>query len=97
MTDSAAITVRDNADEGVYEADVGPEKAITAYELGDGTITYTHTYVPPEAEGQGVGGALVRFALDDARARGLRVIPLCPFVRGWIERHPEYDDLVHPK
>lgn len=96
MTDTATPSVRDNRDEQRYETTVGAEKAVVAYELGDGTITFTHTYVPPAAEGQGVGAALVRFALDDARTRGLRVIPRCPFVRTWIKRHPEYDVLVHP-
>jgi predicted GNAT family acetyltransferase len=53
-----------------------------------------HTEVAPSAEGAGVGSRLVRGALDDVRARGLRVAPLCPFVREYIRRHPEYADLV---
>ena len=44
--------------------------------------------------GHGLGGTLVRGALDDVRARGGSVVPLCPFVRGWIDRHPEYQDLL---
>jgi predicted GNAT family acetyltransferase len=50
--------------------------------------------VAPEFEGEGVGSALVRTALDDWRKEGRRVLPLCPFAKGWIERHPEYADLV---
>jgi uncharacterized protein len=50
--------------------------------------------VAQEHEGQGVGSAIARYALDDARARGLSVRPLCPYIRGWLERHPEYGDLI---
>lgn len=54
------------------------------------------TIVSPEHSGRGVGSALVRFALDDARARGLRLRATCWFVRGWIQRHPRYADLLAP-
>jgi predicted GNAT family acetyltransferase len=57
-------------------------------------VVFTHTVVDADYEGRGVGGALARFALDDARRRGARVVAQCPFVRGWLERHPEYDELV---
>jgi predicted GNAT family acetyltransferase len=48
-----------------------------------------HTAVPPELEGQGIGGTLVRAALERAASEGLTVVPLCPFARGWLQRHPE--------
>ena len=60
----------------------------------DGTLTFTHTEVEDAYEGRGVGSELLRGALDAARAEGARVVPLCPFVRGYIERHAEYADLV---
>ncbi|WP_326826650.1 N-acetyltransferase [Streptosporangium sp. NBC_01639] len=63
----------------------------------DGVIVYTHTEVDDEFEGNGVGGALVRAALDAARAEGVKVVPRCPFVKGWIERHPDYADLVQSR
>ena len=63
------------------------------YQQADGHLVLTHTEVDPAAEGQGVGGQLVRGVLDDVRARGLAVQPLCPFAQGWMERHPEYADL----
>jgi uncharacterized protein len=60
-----------------------------------GRRTFTHTEIDDAYEGQGLGSTLVRFALDDARERGLEVIPVCPFVRGYIARHPQdYVDLV---
>ena len=64
------------------------------YRLEPPTIVVTHTTVEPEFEGKGVGSQLVRFLLDDARSRSLKVVPLCPFVRSYIRRHGEYADLV---
>ncbi|HEY0400428.1 MAG TPA: GNAT family N-acetyltransferase, partial [Blastococcus sp.] len=55
---------------------------------------FTHTEVDPDAGQDGLGSTLVRAALDDVRGRGGSVVPQCSFVRGWIERHPEYADLV---
>jgi predicted GNAT family acetyltransferase len=58
-------------------------------------IAFVHTEVDPEFEGRGVGSALVRTSLDEARAAGLRVLATCPFYAAWIDRHPEYTDLLH--
>ena len=63
------------------------------YTLGDGEITLVHTEVEPAFEGRGLGNVLVHDALEDIRARGLRLHPLCPFVAAYLKRHPEYDDL----
>ena len=88
-----SVTIHDHLTEFRYEARVDGKLAGTAaYELTDSMIIFTHTVV-----GEGLfelGGALARYALDDARSRGLRVRPLCPFIRSWIGRHPEYADLV---
>ena len=65
-----------------------------AYHRRPGRIAFTHTEVDEALEGRGLGGALVGTALDDARREGLEVVPLCPFVAAYIERHPEYQDLV---
>ena len=67
---------------------------LAAYQRRGDEVVFTHTEIDPEAEGSGLGGKLVRAALDDVRAKGGRVEPRCSFVRGWIDRHPEYGDLV---
>jgi predicted GNAT family acetyltransferase len=81
-----------------YEARLDGELAgFAQYRERPGLIAFIHTEVDPSFEGQGVGGELVGWALDDARARGLAVLPFCPFVNSYIERHPEYVDLVPPE
>jgi uncharacterized protein len=90
-----SVTVADNPMENRYEAWVdGEVVGISQYELTDDAIVFLHTVVGEGYEGQGVGSAIARYALDDARARGLRVRPLCPYIKGWLERHPEYADLI---
>jgi predicted GNAT family acetyltransferase len=88
------MNIVDNAAESRYEAEVPGGIAFVDYRLKPGRIVFTHTEVPEAAAGHGVGDALVRHVLDDARARGLAVVPMCPFVAAWIERHPEYRELV---
>jgi uncharacterized protein len=89
------LEVRDNRDDQRYEATVDRELAgFTEYRLRPGLIAFIHTQVDSAFEGQGVGSALVREALDDARRRGLEVLPFCPFVNSYIERHRDYADLV---
>ncbi|MDF1606534.1 GNAT family N-acetyltransferase [Nocardioides sp. YIM 152315] len=80
-----------------YEAHIDGELAgFAEYQLTDRLVVFTHTEVDERFEGQGVGSALARFALDDVRADGARrVLPLCPFVKGWIGKHPDYTDLVY--
>jgi predicted GNAT family acetyltransferase len=64
------------------------------YILQEGQIVFTHTIVPPELEGRGIGSRIVRDGLDYARAEGLKVVPQCSFVRGYVERHEEYRELL---
>lgn len=91
----AHLDVTDNPDRHRYEVTSdGTLAGFVEYELSEGGIDFTHTVVRDEFEGKGVGGALVKHALDDARARGLRATPTCTFVKSYIERHPEYADLV---
>lgn len=93
-----ATDVRDAPSHNRYEATVDGTRAAEAYYRDvDRVRVFTHTEVEPEHEGQGVGSALVRAALDDVRASGRSLVAVCPFVRGYIERHPEYADLVDGK
>ena len=68
--------------------------AVLEYQLFSDKVVFTHTEVPRELEGHGVGASLARTGLEWARARELRVVPVCPFVAAYIGRHPEYVDLV---
>lgn len=79
-----------------YELSVEGQIAYSEYNRLANAIMFTHTEVPESLEGQGVGSALARGALDDVRAQGMQVIPLCPFVAAFIRRHPEYLDIVSP-
>jgi hypothetical protein len=80
-----------------YQARVDGEVVASAeFLLTPELVVFTHTVVDPSVEGQGVGSDLIRWALDDARAGGYSVLPTCPFVEGYIARHPdEYADLVY--
>jgi predicted GNAT family acetyltransferase len=89
------MTVQDNADALRYEITVDGDRAgFVTYRLSPGVISFLHAEVDPTREGRGIGSRLVHDALDDARARGLTVRPVCPFVAAYIERNPEYADLV---
>ena len=68
--------------------------AIAEYTLPAGKIMFTHTEVPPEHEGKGLGSALIRAGLAAARERGLQVIPICPFFAAYMKGHPEEHDLL---
>ncbi|ACI93353.1 acetyltransferase [Afipia carboxidovorans OM5] len=87
-------TVQDNPAESRYELTVDGHLAAAYYKLSDGVITFTHTEVPKELGGRGIGSQLVKGALDDVRARSLKVVARCPFVKGYIEKHANYADLL---
>jgi uncharacterized protein len=92
---SPEITVADNPAAARYEIVLDGERAgMVTYRLSPGVIAFVHTEVEPALQGRGLGGRLVGDALDDARARGLTVRPLCPFVADFIARNPAYTDLV---
>src|SRR5512141_1531752 len=94
MSEIAAQSVRNNKEAGRFEVDVDGEQAVSNYTIRGKTIYFTHTEVPPAAEGRGIGNLLARTALDYARANGFRVVPRCKFIAAFIKRHPEYQDLV---
>ena len=93
----ADVVVTDHPGQSRYEARVGDAIAgFAQYQLTSELIVFTHTEVDVAYEGQGVGSVLVQQALDHVRAEGSRkVLPLCPFVKGWIRRHRDYVDLVY--
>lgn len=86
--------VTNNAEKHRFELAVDGQIAATYYEIADGVITFIHTEVPPELGGKGIGSKLIKGALDQVRKDGLKVIPQCPFVKAFIEKHPDYQDLL---
>ena len=92
---STPITVVDNPAASRYEAWAGTRRAgLLVYRPRPGGVVLVHTEVDPAFEGHGVAGHLAAFALDAARAAGSSVVPRCAYVAHYIERHPEYADLV---
>ncbi len=86
----ARPVITDASERERYEADLEGELAgVLEYQVSRGQIALIHTEVLPIHEGRGVGSALVRFALEDARRRGLQAIPICPYVQGYLKEHPE--------
>jgi predicted GNAT family acetyltransferase len=95
QSDAMAPTVTDVSDRRRFEIEVdGAVLGFAEYRRRPGVITFIHTEIDPAHEGEGLGTLLVKAALDTARAEGLAVLPYCPFVRGFIDRHREYLDLV---
>jgi predicted GNAT family acetyltransferase len=88
------IEVSHDAAQQRFEAVVDGVRAELDYEQRGDLICLTHTGVPPAIGGRGVGGALVRSALEYARAKGLKVKPRCEYAASYIERHPQYQDLL---
>lgn len=86
--------VRNNPAQQRFELDVEGHTAFAYYVLEPGTITFTHTEVPPELGGRGIGSQIARGALDAARAQGLKVVAKCPFISAYIAKHPAYGDLL---
>ena len=95
------LTVVDNPAASQFEAraDGGAVVGFLTYdaEAADGAVVVMHSVVEPVFEGQGVGGRLASGALDLIRASGRQVVPLCPFVSAYIQRHAQYQDLVRPE
>jgi len=77
-----------------FEIEHEGHQAVAQYVLGDGTITFIHTFVPPELRGQGVAGALARVALASVRKNGLKVIPSCAYFASYMDAHPDTRDLL---
>ena len=91
------MEITNNEKAGRLEVELDGEVAFAEYRITRGGIVFPHTVVPEAFEGRGIGSALVREGLKFARERKLKVIPLCSFVAGYIARHPEFIDQVHPR
>ena len=96
MSKEPNVTVRDNHERHRYEAvdETGVVAGFVTYRLAEDVVAYTHAEVDDAFEGQGIGSALAREALEGARSAGMRVRPDCPFVADYMDTHPEYQDLL---
>lgn len=89
------VRVRDNPEQRRYELHVGSELAgVADYHAQPGLVTIMHTEIDPAFEGRGLGSQFVEAMLDDIRRQEARVLPVCPFVRAFLQRHREYADLA---
>lgn len=87
-------TVRNNPEQKRFELLVDNEViGFAAYEDTGEMLVFTHTEIQPGNEGKGYAGTLIQYALDEVRQREILALPVCPFVQGWIEKHPDYRDL----
>jgi hypothetical protein len=92
---STSVEFRDDPELHRYLAEIdGRVVGMAVYQLRAGRHIFVHTEINSEYEGQGVGSALARFALDDVKAQGGTVVPLCPFIASWVKRHPEYQTMI---
>jgi predicted GNAT family acetyltransferase len=88
------IQVRHNREHSRYEVELDDQRAIIQYRDTAGVRYYLHTEVPEALEGHGIASRMAKAALDEAQAESLTIVPLCPFVRAYIEKHPEYKPMV---
>ena len=91
-----SYTILDNREENRFELHTEGHMAVAEYILAPGKIIFTHTEVPVALEGKGVGSALAKYALDQVAREDLKVVPMCPFFKAYIERHKEYQPLLYP-
>ena len=92
---SDQIEIMDDADQHAYVISVEDRRVGKAvYHLRGGRYFFVHTEIDPDMNGRGLGRRLVEFALEDVKVKEGTVVPICPFFRAYIKRHPEYDDLV---
>lgn len=88
------MDVVNNEKKSRFEVEVEGERGVADYRRKGERIEFTHTEVPESLKGQGLGKALAREGLEYARQEGLAVVPTCRFIAGYIDRHPEYQDLL---
>lgn len=88
--------IRDERDAKRYALDVEGQTAVVTYNLVVGGLMVTETLVPETLEGRGIASRLARHVLADVKARDLVILPVCPFFAGYLKKHPEWADIVHP-
>lgn len=93
--DASTLPVHKNDEAKRFELEVDGHLALIDFMQTSELMIYTHTEVPESLEGKGIGSRLAQVALDYARDNDLLVMPMCPFVAAYIQRHPEYKDLVY--
>ena len=86
--------VRHDAANHRFELDLDGGQALAFYRLADGVMTLTHTEVPAALRGRGIGSRMMRGVLESVRAQGFKVVPRCPFVADYMNRHLEFADLL---
>jgi len=86
--------IRDNAARSRFELEADGVTVFMNYRLAGNVMSLDHTETPVEARGRGLASQLIKGVLDEARARGLKIVPRCPFVRAYLDKHPEYRDLL---
>ena len=94
MTDAQ---IRDNVEQHRYELPVGDQVAMVTYNLSEPNLMITETLVPQALEGQGIASRLAKHVIADAKARGLLILPVCPFFSAYFQKHPELAQVVHPR
>lgn len=77
--------------------ELGHEAYLEYYELPDGSLDYASTYTPNEIRGRGIATAIIRYALEHARENGRKIVPGCPFVQTYVDRHQQYADLLQER
>ena len=82
------------ADRRFVVAELGHEAYLEYYELPDGSLDYAHTYTPNEIRGRGIASSIIKTALDFAKDKGKSIVPGCPFVQTYIDRHTEYASVL---
>lgn len=88
--------IRDNADAHRYELHIEGQTAVVVYNLSGKNLMITETLVPEALEGRGIASRLAKHVIADAQARGLVILPVCPFFAGYFQKHAEHADVVHP-
>jgi len=92
--DLSKVEVAHNAAQKRFEIQLGDQIAMVKYILGSSEIIFTHTEVPEAFEGQGVASKIAKVAVEYAKAQGLRIRPMCPYMAAYIQRHPEYHSIT---